>query len=106
MSGGLIRGDFDAMSSVMSELQGISDETATAVKQLGNTFEGLAVDLQGSSSGPACQQMGERLIHEGQTFVQTFSDQSHMMGNNHQILAAAEEESAHVINAVTAAYGS
>ncbi|ORA60900.1 hypothetical protein BST24_12040 [Mycobacteroides franklinii] len=102
---GLIRGNFDAMTHVMQQLQGVSDETATAAQQLGNTFEGLAVDLQGSQSGPACQQMGERLITEGKQFSTTFADQSHMMGNNQQILGAAEEESAHVINAVMSHYG-
>jgi hypothetical protein len=80
--GGIVRADLDQLASDAHGLQDVSDMQGQIMYALGQTMEGLAVSLAGELGGPACQAVGERLIHDGQQFTTRFADHSQMMTNN------------------------
>ena len=91
-----IHGVLDGIAADAQGLQGVSDETAAAMHQLGSTLEGLTSTLQGSA-GVAMQNVGAELHQRGMMMSTQFADHSHKMNNNGQILDTGDQDNAHLL---------
>src|SRR6185437_4009375 len=93
---GAVHAQLDGMAADSGALQGIADEQAALMSNLGSTLEGLASTLQSPAAGVAVQQLGADMHQEGLMFATQFTNHSSMMSQNAQIINASDEDNAHM----------
>ncbi len=98
--GSQIHGALDGIATDAQGLQEVSDTQASLMHSLANTCEALAPALQGQA-GTTMQQVGEQLHQQGMVFSTTFADHSAKMGNNGQIMDAADSDGSHILMQVS-----